>query len=333
MVEERPIEHDSKSHEPGSHEPGSHESGLPESGLPESGLPESGLPVRDFHNHARDWRGYYYVYPVLSRRSRGLSIGINLNPDAACNFDCIYCQVDRSIAPRVRVVDLAVLEVELDAMLAAALDGSLFDTPEFRDTPVHLRRVNDIAFSGDGEPTTCPQFREVVSLVAEIKERHLAGTSCCATDEVKLVLITDACYLTRPNVVASLEVFDRANGVVWAKLDAGTEGYYQLVNRPNYPLEHVMENIIATAQRRPIVIQSLFMRVHDEPPPQAEIEAYVDRLCDITRAGGAICEVLVYTVARAPAERFVAALNDGEVDAIAEFVRDKTGLSASAYYS
>ena len=34
--------------------------------------------VRD---HARTYQDFTYVYPVISRRSRGLSIGVNLNPD------------------------------------------------------------------------------------------------------------------------------------------------------------------------------------------------------------------------------------------------------------
>ncbi|MGB9625323.1 MAG: radical SAM protein, partial [Phycisphaerae bacterium] len=70
-----------------------------------------------FASHARDWRQNYYVYPVLSRRAHGVSIGVNLNPDKACNFDCIYCQVDRTVPPAVRKVDVAVLRRELDEML------------------------------------------------------------------------------------------------------------------------------------------------------------------------------------------------------------------------
>jgi wyosine [tRNA(Phe)-imidazoG37] synthetase (radical SAM superfamily) len=287
--------------------------------------------VRDFRNHARDWRGFFYVYPVLSRRSGGLSIGVNLNPDTACNFDCIYCQVDRKSTPRVRHVDLKTLEVELEAMLAAAMDGSLFETPEFRETTPALRRVNDIAFSGDGEPTTCPVFKEAVTLAADLRSRHEAGSGTAA-DSVKLVLITDACYLTRGNVVEALEILDRSNGEIWAKLDAGTEAYYRLVNRPNFPLGHVVENVIHAARRRAVVIQSLFMRVHGEGPAEGEIAAYTDRLVEILEAGGRISGVQVYTVARVPAESYVSALSDDEVEAIAGVVRKKTGLPATVYF-
>ena len=94
--------------------------------------------VPAFGQHPRDWAGNRYVYPVISRRSGGLSIGINLNPDTACNFRCIYCQVDRSRAPTAPEIDLDVLRRELDRMLGWAADGSLFGHPQFADVPADL---------------------------------------------------------------------------------------------------------------------------------------------------------------------------------------------------
>ncbi len=282
-------------------------------------------PLPQHKDHSRDWRGNLYVYPVISRRSGGLSIGVNLNPDAACNFDCIYCQVDRSRDPRVREVDLAILEAELSGMIALAVGGRLYDDEALRSVPHELRGVRDIAFSGDGEPTTCKVFGESVELAGRLK--HEAGL-----DQAKLVLITDACYLTRPNVAAALAVLDGHNGEVWAKLDAGTEDYFRLINRPNFPLTHVVENITAAAQVRPIVIQSMFLACDGRGPDRAEIEAYVGRLGEITAGGGRIACVQVYTVARRPADSRVTPLSNDEVDAIVEVVRAKTGLQAEPYY-
>ena len=47
-------------------------------------------------DHTRHFTDFTFVYPVISRRSKGLSIGANLNPDKGCNFDCIYCEVARN---------------------------------------------------------------------------------------------------------------------------------------------------------------------------------------------------------------------------------------------
>jgi len=283
------------------------------------------VSLPQFRDHSRHWRENLYVYPVISRRSGGLSIGVNLNPDTACNFDCVYCQVDRTVAPRVRDVHPDVLREELGAMIHDAVSGRLFDDPAFQNVPAKLRRVNDIAFSGDGEPTTCRVFAESVEVAAELKRE--AGL-----DDAKIVLITDACYLTRPEVERGLRIMDDNNGEIWAKLDAGTEDYYQRVNRPNYPLGHVIKNIIAAARVRPVVIQAMFMRLDGAPPDQWELSAFGDRLNEITGAGGRISYVQVYTVARQPAESFVTALSNDEVDAIVEFVRASTGLRAEAYY-
>lgn len=268
-------------------------------------------PLPQHRSHSRNWRENLYVYPVISRRSGGLSIGINLNPDMACNFDCVYCQVDRTVEPKVRDVDLDVLRVELDDMIALATSGELWQEEKFRDVPDSHRRLNDIAFSGDGEPTTCTQFKECVELVAACKR-------AVKLDEVKIVLITDACYLMRRNVVAALVLMDNNHGEIWAKLDAGTQDYFRRINRPNYPLRHVVDNIIAAAMERPVVIQSLFMRLEGEPPSRTEIGEYVSRLSEIAEAGGMIDRVQIYTIARRPAESFATPLSRDELDAISQ---------------
>jgi wyosine [tRNA(Phe)-imidazoG37] synthetase (radical SAM superfamily) len=277
-----------------------------------------------FSDHPRHWREHAYVYPVVSRRSKGVSIGVNLNPDTACNFDCIYCQVDRTGTPAVRRVDLDRLRTELDLMLGWVGDGALWREPPFDGVPAALRRVNDVAFSGDGEPTTYPKFAEAVRIVAEALGRHGLGA-------VKIVLITDASYLTKPAVREGLAIMDGHGGEIWAKLDAGTEAYYQLVNRPNFSLSHVIENIVDAARVRPVVIQSIWMRVHGEVPPGEEIEAFCDRLLEIVDAGGTLKLVQVYTTARQTAEDYVGALTDGELEGIAERVRERTHLPVETF--
>src|SRR5262245_47640685 len=111
--------------------------------------------------HPRHWRENKFVYPVLSRRSRGISIGVNLNPDKVCNFDCIYCQVDRRSEAETRFVETDRLLDELEHMLHLVESRELFEDEQFRDVPPALRRLNDIAFSGDGEPTTFKNIDEI----------------------------------------------------------------------------------------------------------------------------------------------------------------------------
>src|SRR6187401_899906 len=113
--------------------------------------------------HERSYETNRFVYPVLSRRSEGISIGVNLNPDKVCNFDCIYCQVDRTTQSETTFVETDALLGELNDMISLVQSGSIYQTTKFRDTPPALRRLNDIAFSGDGEPTTHRNFDEIVA--------------------------------------------------------------------------------------------------------------------------------------------------------------------------
>jgi wyosine [tRNA(Phe)-imidazoG37] synthetase (radical SAM superfamily) len=214
---------------------------------------------------------------------------------------------------------------ELDQMLSSVVSGRLWQVSPFDRVSAELRRLNDIAFSGDGEPTTHRNFDEIVAACAEVKRRH--GQAGC-----KMVLITNASMFHRPHVQRGLEILDNNNGEIWAKLEAGTEEYFQLVDRTPIRFERILENIRDAAICRPIVLQSLFMRIHGQPPAAAELDAYCRRLNDITAAGGQIKFVQIYTIARRTTESYVEPLSSAEVDAIVAQVQQQTGLSAAAFY-
>ena len=279
-------------------------------------------------NHPREFRSNIYIYPVLSRRSGGVSIGINLNPDKACNFDCIYCQVDRSKKPQEFFVGLPKLLLELEAILRGlSAVGELWREPEFSALPSGKRHIADIAFSGDGEPTTFKNFFEVVRACVELKERVEAPGSMS-----KVVVISNATGFERPEVKLAFEFLDAHNGEIWAKLDAGPADYFKLIDATDFPFDKVLELIAACAKIRPTVIQSCFMRVRGAGPSAAEIEAFVGRLKNIVALGGKLARVQIYTVARDPALSIVSSLSDDEVKAIAAKVRAETGLPAECFF-
>jgi wyosine [tRNA(Phe)-imidazoG37] synthetase (radical SAM superfamily) len=280
---------------------------------------------RAYQRHERRWAENLFVYAVVSRRSHGVSVGINLNPSKACNFDCVYCQVDRQVPGPVRSVNLERLAVELDTVLQAAADGTLYSKPPLDALPPDRRGVRDIAFSGDGEPTTYARFKAAVEIAAAARQRF-------ALETTKIVLITDAAYLARPAVREALDLMDANNGEIWAKLDAGTEDYFRLIDRPNVSLRHVLENILDAARRRPIVIQSLFMRVNGQVISDAEVGAYCGRLNDLLAAGGLIKGLQLYTIARKPAEPTVVPLSDEELDRVADLVRARVPVGVEAFY-
>lgn len=275
--------------------------------------------------HQRNFESNRFVYPVLSRRSQGMSIGVNLNPDKICNFDCIYCQVDRTTQSETRFVELDQLLTELDEMLGLISSGKIYETEQFKSVPAELRRLNDIAFSGDGEPTTYKNFDEILQLCAELKSKH-------ELNETKMVLITNASMFHRDVVIRGLEILDNNQGEIWAKLEAGTEDYFKIVDRTPIPFQRILDNITAASKVRPLVIQSLFMRINNEPPSPEELKQYCQRLNEIQTAGGQIKLVQIYTIARRPTESYVHMLEDHEVDGIVELVRSSTNLETVAYY-
>jgi wyosine [tRNA(Phe)-imidazoG37] synthetase (radical SAM superfamily) len=293
-------------------------------------LPQDPQPSKLFQSHPRQYESNRYVYPVLSRRARGVSIGINLSLDFTCNFDCIYCQVPRkqNQPSADREIFLPQLETELTQTLQLVTSGKIFESPPFSDIPPELRRFNDIALSGDGEPTISPHFVEVLKLCANLLKQNQLNTD---EDPIKIVLITNSTLLHLDRVKQGLEVMDANNGEIWAKLDAGTESYYQAVCRSKVPFEQILKNLTETAQKRPIVIQTLFMRIRDEVPSEEEIEAYCRRLAEIVEAGGQIKHIQLHTIARAPTEVWAESLEKSKLEQIAQTVRKKTAIDIEVF--
>jgi wyosine [tRNA(Phe)-imidazoG37] synthetase (radical SAM superfamily) len=270
-------------------------------------------------DHSRQYGKFTYVYPALSRRSRGLSIGVNLNPDKICNFDCIYCEVNRRIPALTTTVDLPRIRQELLDMIEFVHTRGLARQPLYGEAASLVQDIKDIAFSGDGEPTMVHNFEECVQTVADVKrEAGLAGT--------KIVLITNAAGLDKAGVQAGLRIMEANNGEIWGKLDAGTEAYYRQVNRTAIRFQRILDNLLATARLRPIIIQSLFLKVRGEVMSETELLAYCSRLNDLVRGGAQLREVHAYTVARPTPEEWATRLEPQDLDRIARTIRQETNL-------
>jgi wyosine [tRNA(Phe)-imidazoG37] synthetase (radical SAM superfamily) len=276
--------------------------------------------VLDHVDHRRDLGANLHVYAVVSRRAGGLSIGVNLNADRVCNFDCPYCQVDRTLPPGPADVDLSALERELSTLLGWVSDGTLWSHAPFDTAAPEHRRVSDIAFAGDGEPTSAKAFPEAVALVKRLRDE--AGLA----DRVPLRLLTNATLLHRERVAGALSGFEE----LWCKLDAGTEAYFRVVDGTTFPFSRILSNLRALARERPIVIQSMFLTLDGEGPTDAEIDAWGERLGEILDGGGRIDRVQVYTVARKPSDPRVAPLSRGRLEVIASVARSR-GLTVDVH--
>lgn len=272
---------------------------------------------------ARTFLANRYVYLVISPRARGLSVGVNLNPDRVCNFDCVYCEVDRTKPPLAESLDLDAMAGELEATLNRVAGDSLRELPQFSNLPPALLALKHVTLSGDGEPTQCPQFREAVEAVT-----HLRASS--RVPFFRLVLITNASGLDLPAVQEGLRLFTPFDEV-WAKLDVGTQSAMDEINRTRVPLQKILDNILLVARKRPVVIQSLFTAVDGRRLPEPEIMAYGERLKALKEAGADIPLVQIYSASRPSPQGHCRHLDLRELSAIARQVRKLSGLNAEVF--
>ena len=236
-------------------------------------------------DHDRDSAGMTYVYPVVSRRARGVSIGINLNPNNACNWRCIYCQVPdltRGAAPD---IDLAKLEGELRSMLRDVVEGSFMQ----QRVPEEARHLEDIAFSGNGEPTSSAEFGAAIGIV----ERALQDFGLLGRLRVRL--ITNGSLMEKSGVLEAIAHLGRINGEVWFKVDAATMEGIARINDVRLNPQGILERLQLCARQCPTWVQTCVFALDGQPPSEPEILAYLDLL---QQASAAIAGVHLYGLAR-----------------------------------
>ena len=262
-------------------------------------------------DHSRDSAGMRYVYPVVSRRAGGVSIGINLNPNNACNWRCIYCQVPDLKRGGPPPVDLPRLDAELDRFLAWATVGDFMRTR----VPPGARQLMDVAFSGNGEPTSAAEFAAAVGLVVgQVAAHGLAG---------KLVprLITNGSLLERKTVQRGIALIGQSGGEVWFKLDAASAAGINRINGSRTAPASVARRLRRCAELAPTWIQTCLFSLDGQPPQEAELAAYLEFLRPFAAS---LAGVHLYGLARPslqPEAVRLARLGDAWVEAFAERVR------------
>lgn len=271
----------------------------------------------------RDFLQNRFVYITVSPRARGLSIGVNMNPDKHCNFDCVYCEVDRCKPFKIESLDIHVMAEELQRTLEFVNSGRVRQYNGYSALPEDLLTLRHVALSGDGEPTICPNFSEAVQSVVHVRASGRAPF-------FKIVLITNGTGLDLEQVKQSLKLLIKTDEI-WVKLDAGTQAYMDRVNRPQVPLKKVLANILALGLQRPVVIQSLFPLLDGHEPSTEEIEQYTQRLKELQAGGAMISLVQIYSATRPIASSGCGHLPLKTLSRIAKTIRATTGLKAEVF--
>jgi len=219
-------------------------------------------------DHRRDSAGMTYVYPVVSRRAGGVSVGINLNVNNACNWACLYCQVPDLTRGGPLPVDLELLDNELRRFLHDATLGDFLA----RNVPPDSRRLVDVAFSGNGEPTSAPEFAPAVERVGAVL--HEFGLLA----SLKIRLITNGSLLHRPSVQLGVARIGKFGGEVWFKIDRATPAGIEVVNGVRLAPEKVRDSLLACAALAPTWVQTCYFALDGEEASDAERAAYLELL-------------------------------------------------------
>ncbi len=237
-------------------------------------------------NHDRDSAGLEYIYPVVSRRAGGVSVGINLNPNNACNWRCLYCQVPQLTRGTAPSINIKQLESELRAFLHELLHGDFMLTR----VPPEARRLNDLALSGNGEPTSAAEFAAVMACLARVR------LDLAIPPAVKTVLITNGSLLHRPTVQDGLR--QMLNGELWFKLDRASAAGIAQINDSQQSMDKVRAHLLTAIRLCPTWLQTCWFALDGAPPSAQDEDDYLDFVAEIMRDGHRPQGVLLYGLAR-----------------------------------
>ena len=223
------------------------------------------------HDHSRELSGLKYIYSVISRRAGGLSIGVNLNVNNACNWQCIYCEIPNLTRGSPPPIELDVLEQELRFFLNEIIHGDYME----KNVSLEDRHLKDIAFSGNGEPTSANEFPEVISIVKKIlSEFNLLH-------KIKIRLITNGSLMHQTSVIKSVGMLKEMNGEVWFKVDAATEESIKKINQVNLKPSQILERLKNSANVCPTFIQTCIFTIDGKGPSKKDIDAYVELINEV----------------------------------------------------
>jgi len=259
------------------------------------------------NDHSRDIAGLKYVYPVISRRAGGLSVGINFNTNNACNWRCVYCQVPDLVRGSAPLMDFELLEKELRGFLEQVVNGDFFD--QF-NVPEQQRVIKDIAISGNGEPTSLKLFDKAVELIGKV------ATEFQLFPNSKFVLISNGSLMHQPEVQAGLKVLNSFQGQVWFKLDSMTEKGRKKINDTLQSNEKTLRNLEISSSLCATSLQVCLLNYMKDKEIEDELNGFLDVL---KQKQVKLRKIMLYTIARPSLQPEASLLGKIDEDVMMQF--------------
>jgi wyosine [tRNA(Phe)-imidazoG37] synthetase (radical SAM superfamily) len=239
-------------------------------------------------DHNRDVVGLKYIYPVISRRAGGLSIGINFNSNNACNWRCLYCQVPdlkRGSSPE---MDFSLLKKELNYFLNEVLYGDFYQR---FNVPKEQQIIKDIAISGNGEPTSLKGFEQAIQFIGE------CATALDIFPQANFVLITNGSLMHRQEVQQGLKILNNYKSEVWFKLDSATSKGLSLINNTALSPQTQFANLITATNLCKTKLQTCLVNYRNQGLLETEKQTYLLLLKNLKKQTN-LNDIMLYTVAR-----------------------------------
>ena len=225
----------------------------------------------NIHDHSRELSGLKYIYSVISRRAGGLSIGVNLNVNNACNWQCIYCEIPNLTRGSPPPIELNLIEEELRFFLREIIHGDYME----KNVSAEDRHLKDIAFSGNGEPTSAEEFPEVILIVKKILEEFNL------LHKIKIRLITNGSLMHKTSVIKGVEMLKEMNGEVWFKVDSATEESIKTINQVNLKAHQILERLRNSINVCPTFIQTCIFTIDGKGPSEKDVDTYLQLVGEV----------------------------------------------------
>jgi wyosine [tRNA(Phe)-imidazoG37] synthetase (radical SAM superfamily) len=225
----------------------------------------------NIHDHSRELSGLKYIYSVISRRAGGLSIGVNLNVNNACNWQCIYCEIPNLTRGTPPPIQLDLLEQELRFFLHEIIHGDYME----KNVSIEDRHLKDIAFSGNGEPTSAEEFPEVILIVKKILEEFNL------LHKIKIRLITNGSLMHKASVIKGVEMLKEMSGEVWFKVDSAIEESIKTINQVNLKPNQILERLRNSINVCPTFVQTCIFTIDGKGPSEKDIDAYLQLVGEV----------------------------------------------------
>ena len=247
--------------------------------------------------------------PIHSRRL-GVSLGINLLPADGkfCTFDCIYCEcgLNADHRPHAKLPTRETVREALEDRLQRMT----------KEGP----RPDVLTFAGNGEPTTHPNFPEIIDDTIALRDRYFPNAH--------ISVLSNATQVVRPEVHNALMLVD--NNI--QKLDTVDLDFIHRVDRPtgHYDLEAIIRQLAAFNGH--VIIQTMFLGGTDEEGFDVQntskrfVDPWLETLQRIRPE-----KVMIYTIDRETPVRTLEKATPAVLDEIAERVQ-ALGLECSVAY-